>query len=365
MSLDLKPENERTSVHSTGGGPVRLMVVDDSLTARTVLSRLVDREDDITVVATASSAERALHELQRSEIDVILLDLEMPGMGGLEALPRLLETREGTQVLVVSSLTDDGAEATLTALSMGAADTMLKPRPGGFDEDYRKTLLGKIRALGRSDAVRDYPASPPRQMLRAPSRKQAELIAIGASTGGIHALCLLLRALPKHFALPIVVTQHLPFSFMQVFARQLELASGRQALLAENGTEIIPGRIVVAPGDRHLLVHRKGGRLVAGLSQLPASSGCTPSVDPMFASIAESLQGHALGIVLSGMGRDGAEGARDFVAAGGQILVQDESSSAVWGMPGAIVRAGLASEVLPPEELARSILRHAGAAAWK
>lgn len=364
MALDLKPAHGPEAVQPAAE-PVRLMVVDDSLTARTILSRLVDREDDITVVATASSAERALHELERKEIDVILLDLEMPGMGGLEALPRLLKMREGTQILVVSSLTDNGAEATLSALSMGAADTMLKPRPGDFGEEYRNTLLGKIRAVGRSNAGAEDVAASPRQTLRAASRKEPELIAIGASTGGIHALCLLLRELPSHFTLPIVVTQHLPFSFMQVFARQLELASGRAAILAEEGTEIAAGSIVVAPGDGHLLVRRKGGRLVASLSHLPAASGCLPSVDPMFASIAQNLEGHALGIVLSGMGRDGSEGARELVAAGARILVQDEASSAVWGMPGAIAGAGLAAEMLAPQDLARSILRHAGAAAWK
>lgn len=360
MALALKSLRDGNGAAPAGDGKVRVMVVDDSITARTVLSRMIDREQDIAVVATASSAERALHELERAEIDVILLDLEMPGMGGLDALPRLLEMRRGTQVLVVSSLTEDGAEHTLSALSMGAADTMLKPRPGGFDDEYRAVLLAKIRALGGGE---QRPAQSAPRVAPSP-RKRPRMIAIGASTGGIHALVVLLRELPRQFGLPILVTQHLPQSFMPVFARQLELASGRQTLVAQEGSLIRPGTILVAPGNSHLVAYQSAGRDMVTLSHVPAPSGCMPSVDPMFTSLAENMDGQALGIVLSGMGRDGVEGARALIDAGGSIHVQDEASSAVWGMPGAIARAGLATEIAAPEALARHILTSAGAAAW-
>lgn len=360
MALVLRTTRDNSGAGPARSGTVKVMVVDDSITARTVMSRMIDSEADIAVVATASSAERALYELERSPVDVILLDLEMPGMGGLEALPRLLRMRHGTQVLVVSSLTQDGAEHTLSALSMGAADTMLKPRPGEFDDDYRALLLAKIRALGSRRTRYEPPAPRP-----VPSgRKRPRLIAIGASTGGIHAIVTLLRELPRQFALPILVTQHLPQSFMPVFARQLELASGRPTMVAHEGSAIRPDTILVAPGDAHIVAHRRNGGDAVSLSQVPAASGCMPSVDPMFTSLAENFDGHALGVVLSGMGRDGLEGARALVNAGGSVHVQDETSSAVWGMPGAVARAGLATEIAPPQALARHILTSAGAAAW-
>jgi two-component system chemotaxis response regulator CheB len=342
--------------------PIRVMIVDDSLTARTVLSRIIESEADLSIVAKATTAEMALARLAEGPVDVILLDLEMPGMGGLEALPRLLERSNGGQVLVVSSLTAEGAEHTLSALSMGAADTLLKPRPGEFDEAYRSQLVARIRALGRGAAqlAATIPPAPRRE-----ARKQPRTVAIGASTGGIHALCLLLRALPARFDLPILVTQHLPASFMPVLARQLELASGRPAQVAGVGDEILAGRILVAPGEGHLIVQDKGGRLVTGIARHTVPSGCTPSVDPLFETLADAGRGHAIGIVLSGMGRDGVHGATKLAAAGGTLFAQDAATSSVWGMPRAIAEAGLAVAVLPPEKIAERIALVHGGAPWK
>ncbi len=332
------------------------MVVDDSLTVRTIFKRMVESDPDMQVVGTASSAERAIAQLRTLPVDVILLDLEMPGMGGLEALPSLLETAKDSEVLVVSSLTADGAEHTVSALSMGAADTMLKPRPGGFNNEYRSQLLGKIRALGgREPETRDA-APPSRSQITQPSgeAKKPEVLAIGASTGGIHALNLLLRALPEEFDLPILITQHLPSSFIPVFARQIETTSGRNTHIAEDGTAIRPGEILIATGHGHMVVHRVGDRLVAKTSSQPARSGCMPSVDPMLSSLAQSCDGHALAIILSGMGRDGLEGAQELVNRGGSIFAQDVESSAVWGMPGAVAKAGLTSLVAAPDELGKA-----------
>ncbi len=350
----------------TAPGSVRVMVIDDSLTVRTVFSRMIDRETDLAVVAQAGTAEQALMVLRSTKVDVVLLDLEMPGMGGLEALPKILET-SGAQVLVVSSLTADGAEATVSALQMGAADTMLKPRPGGFTEDYRSNLLGKIRALGGQAPAGGTPSSP----ARAPSPaqritpKRPRVVAIGASTGGIHALNLFLRRLPKSFELPILITQHLPESFIPVFARQMETAAGREAVLAGEGTPIRNSQLVIAPGHGHMIVRRSGSEVVTGLAHHAVKSGCRPSVDPMFETLADAYDGHVAAVLLSGMGRDGTDGAERIAAAGGGIYAQDEATCAVWGMPRAVAERGLACAVCPPEDLADRIAAAAGGQPWR
>lgn len=343
--------------------PVRVLVVDDSPTVRAVFARLVGEEPDLAVVAAEASAERALASVLHSAPDVILLDLDMPGMGGLDAIPRLLELAAPARILVVSSLTVRGAEQTLTALSLGAADTLAKPQPGKFDQDYRATLMRKIRLLGRVAKRARVKAALPSQPLRAQGKLPPKVLAIGASTGGIHALCQLLGALPDQVLLPILITQHLPQSFMEPFVRQLTAASRRGTVVAHEGMALLPGQIVVAPGDAHLTVAASAhGAPVVRLEQGAMPSGCRPSVDPMLASCAGVYGAHTLGVMLSGMGRDGAEGAAQVVAAGGTILAQDAASSAVWGMPGAVAAAGLAAALLPPDQIAARIAMVAGAA---
>lgn len=353
------------SANSSATGSVRVMVIDDSLTVRTVFSRMIDREADLAIVAQAGTAEQALMVLRSTRVDVILLDLEMPGMGGLEALPQILATAGAAEVLVVSSLTAEGAETTLSALQMGAADTMLKPRPGGFNEAYRTSLLGKIRALGGKPLAPAPPATVSKvRPIPRRSPKQPQVVAIGASTGGIHALNLFLRRLPAQFDLPILITQHLPESFFPVFARQMETAAGREAVLAAEGVAIIPRRIVIAPGHAHMIVRRRGPQIVAGLAHHPVTSGCRPSVDPMFTTLAEVYDGHVAGVLLSGMGRDGTEGAQAIAAAGGGIYAQDRDSCAVWGMPRAVSESGIACAISPPEALADKVAAASGAGAW-
>ena len=350
-----------TDLSSNASGPetTRVMLIDDSLTVRTVFSRMIDREEDLEVVAQAGTAEQALMTLRAVAVDVILLDLEMPGMGGIEALPKLLETAGKAQVLVVSSLTADGAAATLTALQIGAADTMLKPRPGGFDEDYKQNLLGRIRALGGKQA--EAIGATPESSAPAPGTPlKPKAVAIGASTGGIHALNLFLRKLPRQFDLPLLITQHLPESFIPVFANQMEMASGRKARLADEGVIVERGEILIAPGHGHMILRKQAGRVVIGLAFHDVPSGCRPSVDPMFASAADAYDGHVAAILLSGMGRDGSEGARHLAQAGGAVLAQDEASSAVWGMPRMVAESGLAHAVLPPEGLAGKVAVMAG-----
>jgi two-component system chemotaxis response regulator CheB len=337
---------------------VRVVVVDDSPTVRAVLMRLIAAEPDLELAAAESSAEAALATLRRIEADVILLDLDMPGIGGLEAIPQMLKAADPARILVVSSLAVRGAEHTLLALSLGAADTLAKPRPGQFDADYRALLLRKVRLLGRvARRTRDKTSAPVQPRLRPYPREAPQVLAIGASTGGIHALGQLLKALPPRLALPILVTQHLPGSFSDAFVRQVQSASGRGTLIARNGIAVLPGQVLVAPADAHLtVVASRQGPPVVRLDSEPAPSGCRPSVDPMFASCARLYGAHAFGVVLSGMGRDGVIGAARVSEAGGTIMAQDAASCAVWGMPGAIVEAGLASAVLPPDQIASRIV---------
>lgn len=339
------------------------MVVDDSLIVRTVLSRVIDPEPDLEIVAKLSSAELALAELSRIPVDLVLLDLEMPGMGGLEALPRMLAAHEKLPVLVVSSLTEEGAEHTVSALAMGAADTMLKPRSGQFDQAYRRALLTRIRALvSTRRATPQNASSTVRLPVRAKSALGARpaLIAIGASTGGIHAMGQLLRSLPGTVTQPILVVQHLPASFASVFARQLQLASGRPTMVATEGMLVEAGNIYVAGGDAHLVVKQDGDALVLASQTGRVPSGCLPSVDPLLESLATNCGPRSLAVILSGMGKDGLLGARALAASGGRIVAQDQASSAVWGMPRAVAEAGLAEAVLPPEQLAHHIAQMCG-----
>tara|TARA_R110001592_G_scaffold125623_7_gene335758 strand:- start:3259 stop:4365 length:1107 start_codon:yes stop_codon:yes gene_type:complete len=348
-------------------GMIRVMIVDDSLIARTVLRKMIEQNSDLVFSAMANCAEDAIKKLSQIEVDVILLDLEMPGMGGLAALPEILACARGARVIVISSLTAAGAEATVAALSMGAADTILKPRPSEFTSDYRSELAARIRAIGSSPIEINRTCSVRGDKSRKKIdeiSKPAKVIAIGASTGGIHSMCQMLGDLPKFVDQPILVSQHLPSSFMPVFARQLEIAASRKARIATDGMAVISGEILIAPGDGHLIVELKDGQPVVRIARYTVPNGCCPSVDPMLESLAECFEGAVLGIILSGMGRDGVLGARCVVDAGGTILAQDRDTSPVWGMPRAVAEAGLALAILSPEELAVRILSSRVATKW-
>ena len=337
--------------------PIKLMIVDDSMVARAVLTRMIDADGNFEIAAIAGTAEDAIEALGQVMVDIVLLDLEMPGAGGLKSIPGILEAAKGAKVLIVSSLAEDGAEETVAALALGAHDTLPKPGTGRFNGRFSEVLLGKLRELGYADrsSIPAAPANVPQRPMPVQSDEPLKLLAIGASTGGIHALSTFFDALPRRIGVPILVTQHLPPAFMSVFARQLSVAAGREAVVAEDGTRLIPDRIVVAPGEAHLLVDEVNGKLVARLLKAKVASGCLPSVDPMLASAGAILGPGALGVVLTGMGRDGAEGAKRLVEAGGSVMAQDEASSAIWGMPRAVAEAGLACAILPPDKLARRV----------
>jgi len=347
--------------------PIRLMIVDDSMVARAVLSRMIDADGNFEIVGVAGTAEDAIEALGQVMVDIVLLDLEMPGVGGLKSIPKILEAAKGAKVLIVSSLAEEGAEETVAALALGAADTLPKPGTGRFNGRFSEVLLGKLRELGYADreSIRAVAPKPPAGQLLRQSDAQLQLLAIGASTGGIHALGAFFAELPDRIGVPILITQHLPPAFMTVFARQLSTAARREALVAEDGMKLLPDRIVVAPGEAHLVVDEIGGTLVARLLKTKVASGCMPSVDPMLASAGAIVGAGALGIVLTGMGRDGAEGARRLVEAGGSVMAQDEASSAVWGMPRTVAEAGLACAILPPAKLARRVTSRVQEAACK
>ena len=334
------------------------MIVDDSTVARAVLSRMVESDAAFEITAVAGTAEDAIEALGECRVDIVVLDLEMPGAGGLKSIPRIIAAGGGAKVMIVSSLAEDGAEQTVAALALGAHDTMPKPGAGRFNGKFSEILLGKLKALGYATVDPPAPVAPKggvQTLLRAMPADPIDVLAIGASTGGIHALGALFHALPQKIGVPILITQHLPIPFMNVFARQLGGVAKREALVAEDGMALAPDRILVAPGDSHLTLEPSSSGPIVRLGHGRSASGCMPSVDPMFASVGALYGAGALGVVLTGMGRDGVEGASRMVACGGSVIAQDEASCAVWGMPRAVLEAGLAYAVLPPDKIARRV----------
>jgi len=341
----------------------RVLIVDDSAVARAVLARAVEARGRLSVAGSVSGAAAAMAFLARERVDLIVLDVQMPGVDGLTALPDLLAAGEGARVLVVSSECAEGATTVVQALALGAADTLVKPAPGQRSRPFEDDLADKLERLLAGEPVPAparrpggfAPAGASASTIRLDDAPDAwDAVAIGASTGGIHALSHLLRALPAEMDVPILITQHLPASFTPYFAAQIALLAGRPCDVAVDRLRLRRGRVVVAPGDAHVRCVRlaDGGGAVR-LSREPARSGCLPSVDPMLASVAECFGRRALGIVLSGMGRDGELGARAMAAAGACVVAQDQASSVVWGMPGAVAAAGVASALLPPDAIGR------------
>ncbi|ATE64918.1 chemotaxis-specific protein-glutamate methyltransferase CheB [Rhizorhabdus dicambivorans] len=359
--------------------PIRVLLVDDSLVARTVLARLLDGRPEFEIAGAAPTADQAILFLSTHDIDIVVLDVEMPGKDGLTALPEILEASHGARVLIVSSAAEAGASATVRALTLGAADTLLKPTAGNFAGEFAHKFIDALLRIGHAnhDQKRAFPSKTPDAAprpvtpapivaLRAARSGKISCLAIGASTGGLHALSAFLRRLTPEFRAPILITQHLPPPFMPYFAAQLRDIAGRPTSVATDGAPLVPGQMLVAPGEGHIRLARSGSRIVVRIDPAPAPSRCMPSVDPMFEAVAEIFGGEGVGVVLTGMGRDGTIGAEAMVKAGAEILAQDSATSVVWGMPGSVAQAGLASLVMPPEELARHVCnRNMAGAAWK
>jgi len=343
--------------------PIRVLIVDDSVVSRAVIKRLVEAGDRMEVAGAVATVAAALSFLARETVNVILLDVALPGIDGLTALPDLINAGHGARIVVVSSSAGDGAATTVQALALGAADTLEKPGTSALSAEFGRQLVDRIgrlfdRPLPRRPALAIASVGPASStpVTAARTATDFDIVAIGASTGGIHALGQLLRAVPASFTAPIMVTQHLPVSFMTYFAAQLALMAGRPCDVAVDRLRVRPGRVIVAPGDGHLrcVALPEGGASVR-LTAEAVASGCLPSVDPMFASLAEIYGPRLLAVVLSGMGRDGAEGVQRVKARGGCVIVQDQASSVVWGMPGAVAARGHADAILPPEAIGRLI----------
>nr|WP_277998432.1 chemotaxis protein CheB [Sphingomonas liriopis] len=330
----------------------RILIVDDSVVARAVIERIVAGTKRYVVAASVSTVDAALAFLARESVAFILLDVQLPGVDGITALPDLIAAGQGAAILIVSGSATAGASVTVQALTLGAADTLLKPAAGERMTLFSDALVDKLDRLANPARIAGIASASAAAPVPMAVTDEYDVVAIGASTGGIHALSQLLRAIPPEFRLPILITQHLPASFMPYFAAQLAVLAGRPCEVATDRLRLRPGRILVAPGDAHIrCVALADGSAAIRLNSEPSQSGCMPSVDPMFASMAGVFGSRMLAIVLSGMGRDGVDGARQVHQAGGCVVVQDQASSVIWGMPGAVADAGVADAILPPDTI--------------
>jgi two-component system, chemotaxis family, protein-glutamate methylesterase/glutaminase len=372
---------------------ISVLVVDDSVVVRRLIVDALSDTPTITVVGTAANGLLAQAKIDTLKPDVVTMDIEMPQMNGIEAVRELRKRHPRLPVIMFSTLSAAGASATLEALSAGATDYVTKPsNVGSIAESIaavREQLVPKINALAgrRSPAAPPSPPSPARPGLApragmapragppapdvvrrgavparpGPARppgppRRIDIIAIGASTGGPDALTRVLQALPTSLGVPIVVTQHMPPVFTRMFAERLDRSTPLTVVEAGEAMELLPGTVYIAPGDKHLVLLRRGTATVTQLSGAPPENSCRPAVDVMFRSVAALYGASAYAAVLTGMGHDGRGGAKVLRDAGAEILAQDEPTSVVWGMPGAVVGAGLADEVLPLDKIAACLV---------
>ncbi|AJA09395.1 response regulator receiver modulated CheB methylesterase [Sphingopyxis fribergensis] len=337
---------------------VRVMLVDDSLVVRSILERIVDQRAGLKICASVASAHDALDYLAREPVDVVVLDIEMPGMNGIDALPHILERAEKARVLILSSNCVEGGPAAIDALALGASDTLAKPGRGSFSGRFAEVLTERIMTLGhRRDfpapiPVAERPAPAPAAALAIDTDQPIECIAVAASTGGIPAFANFLANLDPRITAPILLTQHLPDAFMEFYAKQIATMTTRRVCVAELGMVVERGCIYLAPGDAHLIVVANGRRREIALDRRVMDNGCCPSADPMLDSVADVYGKGGVAVVLSGMGRDGVIGAARLKAAGGTIFAQAPESCVIWGMPGAVAKAGIAAATLNPDAIA-------------
>lgn len=334
---------------------ISVMLVDDSAAVRGLLGRIIDGEPDMEVVGSAPNGAAALAMMRTQAPDIVILDIEMPEMDGLTALPRILAMHPRTHVIMASSHTTRGARVTMEALALGAADYIAKPTAlsavRGM-ESIAHELVAKVRALGTATAS-PPPPPPTRPRIQFPAPVAEDravpprVVVIASSTGGPNALSTVLAKLPRDFPLPILIAQHMPPLFTASLADRLSRESGLQCAEAHHGDIVEPGRVYIAPGDRHMTVGGPMGLPTLLLDDDPPINFCRPSADRLLRSAAQAYGPAVLALVLTGMGVDGLRGCESVVLAGGRVLAQDRDSSVVWGMPGSVVNAGLASAVVP------------------
>ncbi|MBU6371926.1 MAG: chemotaxis response regulator protein-glutamate methylesterase [Alphaproteobacteria bacterium] len=366
-------------------GGIRVLVVDDSAVVRGLVTRWIKEEPGFELAGVATNGKEAVTLAGTLKPDVMILDVEMPELDGVGAIPKVLAAAPGVRILMASTLTQRNAEITLRCLSLGAADYVPKPETGRIAAaaDFRRDLVARVRALGQR---RRPGAPPPRPSAYAPSpagaapaparavaaplpgapgklrpglRKPADVLVIGCSTGGPQALNKVIAAIGPRVRVPVLIVQHMPAMFTAILAEHLGKLSRAPVMEAKDGMPVRPGSIYVAPGDFHMRLQRRHGALVAALDQGPAVNFCRPAVDPLFQSAAEIFGPGVLGAVLTGMGADGRRGAEAIVERGGAVIAQDEATSVVWGMPGAVTTAGLVCAVKPIDEIGRSLLAYA------
>jgi two-component system, chemotaxis family, protein-glutamate methylesterase/glutaminase len=379
------------SPNSTRQAPLRVMVVDDSVVIRGLISRWIEAEPDMEVAASLRTGLDAVNQIERIKPDIAVLDIEMPELDGISALPKLLAKKRDLVVIMASTLTRRNAEISFKALSLGASDYIPKPestRESSAAEIFHHDLIEKIRSFGAKirraavsaptlhvspplapvhDKARDAlpprpvpaaPVSPSQVVQRALSPHAPRVLLVGSSTGGPQALMSLVAGIgPVIDRYPVLITQHMPPTFTTILAEHLARTSRRPAHEAIDGETVKPGTIYLAPGGRHMRVVRHGTEAAIALDDGPPVNFCKPAVDPLFMSAIDVWQGGILALVLTGMGSDGMRGGKDIVAAGGSVIAQDEATSVVWGMPGAAAHAGICAAILPLNQIAPKVVR--------
>jgi two-component system chemotaxis response regulator CheB len=342
-------------------GKIRVCVVDDSAVIRKVLSDVLSEDPEIEVVATAANGRLALEQLEQADPDVITLDMDMPELNGLQTVAQIRQRGKQVPIIMCSSLTAAGAALTLEALALGASDFVTKPSSHGANarDVVGAELIQKIKALHAAGHHSTPGGAPtptlPVAQLESALSGPATAVAIGVSTGGPNALAQILGSLSPDIAVPILIVQHMQAVFTPLLVERLRAAAKLPVVEGEHGSQVLPGRVYLAPGGQQMQVKRVCGRVLVKLSDGPPENSCCPSVDPLFRSVAQVYGATSLGVILTGMGQDGLRGCEAIRAANGRIVAQDRASSAVWGMPGAVVEAGLAHAVIPLERVAAAI----------
>ncbi len=365
---------------------IRVLLVDDSAVIRRLLTDVLSGDPMLEIVGGAPNGRVALEQLSALKPDLVVLDVEMPEMDGLETLTEIRKRQPRLPVIMFSSLTERGAIVTLEALALGANDYVTKPSNSGNMiaalQRVREELIPRIKtfcrhrldaaptakAEERPSAFEPFAASGPTTELLAPApaplstavparpRQRVEVVAVGVSTGGPNALAAILPQLPAQFPVPIVIVQHMPPLFTRLLAERLAAQSALSVAEGTEGEDLSPGQVRLAPGGSHMVLERRGTQARIRLHQGEPENSCRPAANVLFQSVAEIYRGGALAVILTGMGNDGLRGCEAIRKAGGQVLVQDEASSVVWGMPGCVARAGLADGQIALSRLAGEIL---------
>ena len=362
------------AVQSTGSAlsndQLKVMIVDDSAVIRGIFRRTLEADDEIEVIASVSNGKQAVDALAKHKVDVIVLDIEMPVMDGMTALPLLLEAAPDVKIIMASTLTEKNAAVSLQALRIGASDYIPKPTAKyeiHSADTFKRELVEKVKALAgprrvkkapvvrraETPAVKKSMATAGASQRRNASNVVPRIIAVGSSTGGPQALFKVFSDLKGHIDhLPVVIAQHMPKAFTSILAEHLSKVAGVRCTEGVDGEPLEAGRVYVAPGDYHMFVEKSAGGHTMRLNQEAPENYCRPSVEPLFRSVAAEFGPAALALMLTGMGHDGVTASETLVDAGGTLIAQDEETSVVWGMPGAVANAGLCADILPLDKIA-------------